>query len=105
MKHKSNEFINGESVIIQVQSYEENFNRKEVEYLMSKTLGARNFRSQMNFEKKDDVLGISLLEIKSQDMKLKKDVNSELKQVAKNGANGKVTSRMKFTAYVNKKAA
>ena len=105
MRHKSNEFINGESVIIQVQSYESNFNRKEVEYLMSKTLGARNFKSQMNFEKKDDCIGISMLEIKSQDMKLKKDNNYELKQVHKNGNNGKMTSRMRFTAYVNKKGA
>ena len=48
---------------------------------MSKTLGARNFRSQMNFEKKDDGIGISMLEIKSQDIKLKKDNNYELKKV------------------------
>lgn len=72
---------------------------------MSKTLGARNFRSQMNFEKKDDGIGISMLEIKSQDMKLKKDNNYELKQVQKNGTDGKMTSRMRFTAYVNKKAS
>jgi hypothetical protein len=50
-------------------------------------------------------LGISLLEIKSQDMKLKKDVISELKQVNKNGANGRMTSRMRFTAHANKKSA
>lgn len=70
---------------------------------MSKTLGARNFRSHMNFEKKDEGFGVPMLEIKSQDMKLKKDNNLELKQVSKNGANVKMTSRMRFTAYVNKK--
>ena len=70
---------------------------------MSKTLGARNFKSQINFQKKDDGLGISMLEIKSQDMRLKKDNNRELKQINKNGNNCKMTSRMRFTAYVNKK--
>ena len=39
---------------------------------MSKTLGARNFKSHMNFEKKDDPFNVSMFEIKSQDMKLKK---------------------------------
>ena len=39
---------------------------------MSKTLGARNFKSQMGFDKKDDPFAVGLFEIKSQDMKLKK---------------------------------
>ena len=57
----------------------------------------------MNFEKKDEGFGVSLFEIKSQDMKLKKENDNELKQVNKSGKNGKTTSRMRFTAYANKK--
>jgi hypothetical protein len=38
-------------------------------------------------------------------MKLKKENNDELIQINKNGNQSKITSKMRFTAYLNKKAA
>lgn len=74
--------------------------------MMSKTLGARNFKSHGGFERKEEMFGVSLLEIKSQDMRLKNENDHEVRQMGKNGQGGKLSSsRLRFTSFINKKAS